>query len=153
MLIPIGALLAAEAGSEVTGIDRGPGLLVGTIGLVLLVVGIWLDVGSDGPTYWNGSSSGHAAGLLLLVLVVASAALIGAAAHSTRRVGYPAVLVAAATFGFSEVAFVSAAFGDFGSMGAGAWIEACGGVLLLGGIVAPQLVGSSAPAPAPAHAG
>ena len=57
------------------------------------------------------------------------------------------------TFGFSEVAFVSAAFGDFGSMGAGAWIEACGSVLLLGGIVAPQLVGSSAPAPAPAHAG
>ena len=53
------------------------------------------------------------------------------------------------TFGYSEVAFVSAAFGDFGSMGAGAWIEAAGGVLLLGGIVVPQVVGSSGPAPRP----
>jgi hypothetical protein len=151
VLIPIGALLVAEG--EESAIDRGPGLLVGTVGLVLLVVGIWLDVGSDGPTYWNLSSSGHAAGLLLIALVAASALLIGAAAHSRRRLGYPAALVASATFGFSEVALVSAAFGAFGSLGAGAWIEACGGFLLLGGIVLPQLAGSSTPAPTPAHAG
>ena len=60
-------------GARAPRIDRGPGLLAGTVGLVLVAVGIWLDFGTTGPTYWNISSSGHALGLLLVVLVVADA--------------------------------------------------------------------------------
>ena len=114
-------------------IDRGPGLLVATVGLVLIAVGIWLDVGRHGQSYWNASSSGHAVGLLLIVLVVTNAVLLAAAAHSSARVGPSlVVLVAAATFGFVVSASSSPRSSDFGTLGAGAWVEAAGGTLLLG---------------------
>jgi hypothetical protein len=153
-LIPIGALVAFAAEgtpSAATPIDRGPGLLVATIGLVLLTVGIWLDVGRIGPTYWNAASSGHAVGLVLIVLVVADTVLIAAAAHSSLRVGDLAVLAAAATFGFAAFVVIAAAFDDFATVGAGGWVEAVGGVLLLGGVMLPRLVrwGSPTPAAAP----
>lgn len=149
LLVPAGALVTASRDDQIR-IERGPGLLAGTAGLALMVAGTWLDAGSGGPSYWNLSSSGHAAGLLLLVLVAVSGLLTGAAAHTTPRLGYAAVLAAAITFGYAEVGVVSAAFGDFGSMGAGAWLEAAGSLLLLGGIVVPQVVRRAAPAPHPA---
>ena len=149
ILVPGGALVTATRDEQIR-IERGPGLLAGTAGLVLMIAGTWLDAVSDGPSYWNLSSSGHAAGLLLLVLVAASALLTGAAAHTRPQLGYAAVLVTAITFGYAEVGAVSAAFGDFGSMGAGAWLEATGGLLLLGGIIAPQAVRRPAPAAQPA---
>jgi hypothetical protein len=154
-LIPLGALLvlAAEGTAARTpAVGRGPSLLIATVGLVLVAVGIWLDLGSDGPTYWNASSSGHAAGLLLIVLVLADSALLAGAAHSSARVGDVVVLAAAATFGFTVFAVVAGAFDDFGTLGAGAWIEACGGVLLLGGGVLPQLLRSRAATPEAAPA-
>ena len=137
-LIPIGCLLVfATDGTAASApaIERGPGLLVSTVGLVLVAVGIWLDAGSDGPTYWDASSSGHALAVVLLVLVVADAALIAAAAYPAVQTGHLALLAAAVTFGYTVFVVVNAAFGDFGTVGAGGWIEACGGVLLLGGFV------------------
>lgn len=142
-LIPLGALLvfaAEETPVMAPAVDRGPGLLVATVGLVLVAVGIWLDLGREGPTYWNASSSGHALGLLLIVLVLADAGALAALAHSSARVAELAVLVASATFGFTVFGVVAAAFDDFGTLGAGAWIEAAGGMLLLAGVVLPQLV-------------
>ena len=142
VLIPIGYLVIWSAELEGEEADvrntRSIGLPVSTVGLVLIAVGIWLDIGSHGPTYWNLSSSGHAAGLLMIVLVVLNALLIGGQAHTSFRAGNLDVLVAAATFGYVEVAWINAAFGGFGSLGAGAWIEACGGVLLLVGVLAPR---------------
>ena len=149
-LIPIGALIVLTTEgtrNSSARIDRGPGLLAATVGLVLIAVGIWLDVGRHGQSYWNASSSGHAVGLLLIVLVVTNAVLLAAAAHSSAPVGHGLVLVAAATFGFVVSALVIAAFGAFGTLGAGAWVEAAGGTLLLVGVVLPQLVRSGAAAP------
>jgi len=147
-LIPIGAgLVLAAEGTAGARISRGPGLLLATAGLVLVSVGIWLDLGSGGPTYWNASSSGHAAGLVLIVLVVADALLLAAAAHSSMRTGDAAGLAAAVTFGFTWFVVVAAAFGDFSSVGTGAWIEAAGGALLLAGAVLPRLVRRETAAP------
>jgi hypothetical protein len=42
---------------------------------------------------------------------------------------------------------VAAAFDDFATLGAGAWIEAAGGVLLLGGVVLPRLIRSRTAVP------
>jgi hypothetical protein len=144
-LIPLGALLvfaAEETPVKAPAVDRGPGLLVATVGLVLVAVGIWLDLGREGPTYWNASSSGHALGLLLIVLVLADAGALAASAHSSARVAELLVLAASATFGFTVFALVAGAFDDFGTLGAGAWIQAAGGILLLGGAVLPRLVRS-----------
>jgi hypothetical protein len=148
-LIPLGALLvfAAEgAPTKTPAVGRGPSLLVATVGLVLVAVGIWLELGHGGPTYWNASSSGHAAGLLLILLVLADSALLAGAAHSSARVGDLVVLTAAATFGFTVFAVVAGAFDDFGTLGAGAWVEACGGALLLGGVGLPRLLRHGSPA-------
>ena len=90
-LIPIGALIVLTTEgtrNSSARIDRGPGLLAATVGLVLIAVGIWLDVGRHGQSYWNASSSGHAVGLLLIVLVVTNAVLLAAAAHSSAPVGH-----------------------------------------------------------------
>jgi hypothetical protein len=148
-LIPLGALVVVGADGRAIStpaVDRGPGLLVGTVGLVLVAVGIWLDLGRDGPSYWNASSSGHALGLLLIVLVLADAGALAAAAHSSARVAEVTVLAASATFGFTIFAVVAGAFDDLGTLGAGAWVEAAGGILLLVGVVVPQLVRSRASA-------
>jgi len=155
-LMPIGCLLVFAAGggaAPAPAIDRGPGLLVGTVGLVLVAVGIWLDIGSDGPTYWGASSSGHAVGIVLIVLVVVDAVLIAAAAHSSMQTGDLALLAAAVTFGYATFVVVGAAFDDFASLGPGGWIEACGGVLLLGGVVLARFSRSRSPAPAAVPAG
>jgi hypothetical protein len=149
-LIPIGALVvfvAEPTRATAAHLDKGPGLLVATVGLVLVAVGIWLDLGRSGPTYWNTSSSGHAVGLLLIVLVVADAPLIAAAAHSSLRVGSLAILAAAVTFGLTVFVVVAAAFDDFATVGAGGWVEAIGGTLLLAGVVLPQLVRTRSAAP------
>ena len=84
VLIPAGALLTSRVDEQIR-IERDLGLLTATAGLVLVAAGIWLDASSDGPSYWNLSSSGHAVGLLMLVLVAGTALLVGAAAHVRPR--------------------------------------------------------------------
>lgn len=158
VLIPVGALVvwAAEKPAAPHVHDtRSVGLLVSTVGLALITIGVWFNIGTHGPTYWHLASSGHAAGLLMLVLVVANALLIGAPAHSSMTAGNLDVLVAATTFGYVEVAWISAAFNGFGSLGAGSWLEACGGLLLIVGVLVPRsawvrelaAAGSGSPAP------
>ena len=115
-------------------------------------MGIWFDWSSIGPTYWSLSSSGHALGLLLIVLVVADALLLAAAAHSSVGFAGAAVLAAAVTFGLSVFVVVGAAFDSFGAVGAGAWIQAAGGTLLLAGVVLPRFVRPGSTASAAAQA-
>jgi hypothetical protein len=116
----------------------------------LAVAGVWLDVADGGPTYWNASSSGHALGILTLLLVALNVLLLAAPAGVPAvQVANLDVLVGAATIGFVEAGVVSTAFESFGSLGAGAWLEACAGVFLLAGLPRLRAAGV-APAPAPA---
>jgi hypothetical protein len=147
-LIPIGAVVV-WAGRE-PGHATAPrpdrslgalGLPLASAGLALAVAGIWLDVASNGPTYWNASSSGHAVGILMLLLAALNAVLLAASSFASAL--NLDLLVAAITVGFVEAGLVSTAFGDFGALGAGGWLEACAGALLLAGVLG--LGGAAAP--------
>ena len=147
VLIPIGYLVIAatehrdeEAEARNT---RGPGLLISTVGLVLIVASIWLDAGRHGPSYWNLAFSGHAVGLLMIILVILNAALLAGQAHASLRTRNVEVLVAATTFGYVEFVVINAAFNVFGTLGPGAWLAACGGVLLAVGVLVPRFAGST----------
>ncbi len=109
VLIPIGALViwigSTEPGSSRSARPASPlaglGFPVALAGLVLAVVGIWLEAVDGGSTYWNIASSGHAVGILMLLLVVLNAVLVaGPALGPIPTLGNLDVLVAAATFGF-----------------------------------------------------
>ena len=139
VLIPLGLLTASWSEERPAhsrqDLRRGAGLPVCTLALALLVAGIWLDANSAGQSYWNLSSSGHAVGIVMLVLVALNVVLLGGPAHlAMPDLGDLDVLVAATTFGFVEVGLVSTAFEDFGSLGAGGWLEACAGVMLIVGV-------------------
>jgi hypothetical protein len=149
VLIPVGYLLvrmdpahghAAPARGAPTA-DRATALTLG--GLVLVVVGVWLDVDNGGPSYW---SSSHTLGLLILLLAAANLFSLW---RGPADIG---VLVAATTFGVVVYAWVYHAFEDLGSLGPGGWIEAIGGVVLLAGVVDARRTATalSAAAPAPA---
>jgi len=151
-LIPIGYAMVwkAEGGHAATGPSRHQAkdlnLLFTTVGLVLIVVGVWLKTGNGGPTYWDASKT---LGLLMLLLAVANA-LLAVRAPATSDA---ALIVAAITFGLVEFGLIESAFEDFGSLGAGGWIEAIGGVLVMGSlIVARRAALGTAPAVAPAPA-
>jgi hypothetical protein len=125
---------------------KAPGVTLATIGaaigLVLIVIGIWSKV-SDGmsATYWNASYSGHALGLLLLVLAIASALLIVVAANARNaELADLALIVSAITVAMAISQGVGDAFGDFGDLGTGAWIELIGGLVLLLSLIAPRVV-------------
>ena len=160
VLIPVGALVvwSAEKPEQADVQDtRSVGLLVSTVGLALITIGIWFDIGTHGPTYWGLASSAHAVGLLMLVLVVLNALLIGGPAHSSFAAGSLDVLVAAITFGYVEYVWIAAAFTGFGTLGAGAWLVTCGGLLLMVGVLVPRfawvrgLAAAGAGSPAPSQ--
>jgi hypothetical protein len=125
-LIPFGVVAASAEPSTPGG--RGLGDAIGLLGVVLLLVGIWLPFESGGASYWNASSSGHALGLLMLLLAVVDLALLVAPGLADLR-----VIAAAMTFGLLAAAVILAAFDQLGTLGAGAWLEACAGALILVG--------------------
>jgi hypothetical protein len=148
VLIPIGLAISRAgehegASSPKAAWSPGLGSVATLAGLVLVVVGIWLDAGDGGPTYWSLSASGHALGILMLVLVALTALAVLASPTSDT-----ALVLAATTFGLVEAQLVANAFREFGLMGIGAWIEACAGVVLLLGVVASR---AAARKPAAAH--
>lgn len=139
LAIPIGGHLMRAARDEsdprVLALD-GLGAPAVSLALVLLVGGIWFDASRDGTTYWNVASSGHAVGVVTLVLAAANVlALVAPSLATGLRSGELAVVIAAATFGYAESGVVTTAFEDFGTLGAGAWIEAAAGALLLTGVL------------------
>jgi hypothetical protein len=133
-LIPIGLLVLKRdrahaptrpARSSVEASD--PGLLVALGGIVLIVVGIWFAVDDGGPSFW---SSSHTLGILMLLLAALNLLLL------TRGGSDGALLWACVTFGLVVYPWVDHAFEKFGSLGSGGWLEAFGGLLLLGGVAA-----------------
>lgn len=125
---------------------KAPGVTLATVaaaaGLILIVIGIWLKL-SDGSgyTYWNASSSGHALGLLLLILAIVSAVLIAVAANTRKaELADLALIVSGITVGVAISQTVGEAFNQFGDMGAGAWLELVGGLILLLSLIAARVV-------------
>jgi hypothetical protein len=152
ILIPIGALIVRSTESKPAAeATSSPGIglaqLAAAVGLVLIVIGIWLPAGSgdNDASYWNVS---HTLGALMLLLVVLNVLFIGATLFSTVAAADLALLVAATTFGLVEANWIVSAFEDFGTMGAGAWLQTIGGVFLVLGVAAVH----RAAEPAPAHA-
>lgn len=150
VLIPVGywMLRADEAGhapalasSSRPTLDANLALVL--VGLVLVVVGVWLDAFDGSESFWSRSIP---LGLLMLVLAALNALLAawGAAASDTG------VLVAATTFGLVEFAWVTTAFEQFDQLGAGGWVEAFGGLFLLVGVLAARRAAAAVPSAAAA---
>lgn len=159
LLVPIGAFVSSGRGLSLSSPRRAPhvpGLLVALAGIVLVVAGIWPDADSGGDSFWSFASSGHAVGILLLLLAALNVVLLfGPALRPMPALGDLDLVVAAATFGFVEAGLITTAFEEFGSLGAGAWLEACAGFLLLAGVlwlrrpdVEPAETAASTPSPA-----
>jgi hypothetical protein len=124
VLIPVGVVFAEPA--EPSPRSRGLREAIGLLGIVLLVVGIWLPFESGGPSAWNESASGHALGLLMLLLAVLDALLLVVTGLADLQ-----LMVAAASFGLLAAPVIISAFDQLGTLGAGAWLQACAGVLIL----------------------
>ena len=152
ILIPVGLLVVRAAGHgepaspPPPASPTSPQFALAISGVVLLAVGIWLPVISDHASFWNLSFSGHALGILLLIAVVANAAALLGVGAFTRGT----LLIACATFGLTAAAWLTEAFSHLDSLGSGGWIEAVGGLLLIGGVVAMRLGGATAPDALPA---
>jgi hypothetical protein len=139
VLIPVGVIFAEPLAPSTR--DRGLGDALGLLGIALLLIGIWLPFESGGPSAWNESSSGHALGLLMLLFAVLDAVLLVAPGLADLQ-----LLTAAATFGLLGAAVIISAFDRLGTLGAGAWLEACAGVLILVGATGPPALARYAPA-------
>ncbi len=93
-------------------------------------------------------------GILMLLLVLLTAVLSAAMVRSAPGAADLALLVAATTFGLVAQTWIHAAFEDFGRLGAGSWLLAIGGLVLIGGVAAirravrPTYAPEAIPAPA-----
>jgi len=106
------------------------------VGRICCIVAIWLTA-EIGASYWNLLDQGRALPALMLVLVIGGA-LLGMAttfgASPTRVTADGTLILAAVTFGLYGGEVIQSAFGDFGSLGTGAWLGAAGGLVLLLGV-------------------
>lgn len=140
VLIPVGAVIVRVAEHDKGAARapaardlRGPAMLPA---IALIAVGIWLPIESGGPSYWDASFSGHALGILMALAVVA---LLVAIAMPRRLPADALDYVAAATFGLVEAEFVHAAFNNMSVLGSGGWLEAAGGLVMFGAVIAGRL--------------
>ncbi len=117
-------------GASSTPAGASPAALAAGLGIALVFPGIFLDA-SAGQSYWQGPF-GHSLGILMLILAVAAALAWAAtfAGAGTRGLDAAVTLVLLGLVAFVPV---GAAFGDFGSLDAGAWIAFAGGILAAGG--------------------
>jgi hypothetical protein len=103
------------------------------LGIALVFPGTFLDATSSGDSYWSSAGIGHSLGILLLILAVGAAVSWAAevAGVGTRGLdqAFPLVLL-----GYVSFFPVGAAFGDFGTLDAGAWLAFAGGILAAGGV-------------------
>jgi len=132
-LIVIGAgsaYLASGGASDTPAGLAGPSLAAG-LGIALVFPGIFID-SLAGTSYWSNPGLGHSLGIVLLILVIASGLAWAAAVTGRRARGLDQALTLV-LLGLLAVYPVGAAFGDFGSLDAGAWIAFAGAILAAGG--------------------
>jgi hypothetical protein len=146
VLIPLGYVLvrtehphvaAAPLAPSLQTLGRGRTLALG--GILMVVVSIWLEIDDGDTSYWNAS---HTLGILILLLAGANVYFL---LRGPADVG---VLVAAGTFGLVVYPWVYHAFERLGTLHAGGWLAAIGGLALLVGVVDAQR--TTAPAAAAA---
>jgi hypothetical protein len=142
------AAAAPPATTNATAALRDPKAAIAIAGVILLAAGIWLPVVTNGPSFWNGSFSGHALGIVLLIATLANAvALLGPLVSRIAVSPDATLLLAAGTFGLVAASWLQYAFSHLGSLGTGSWVEAVGGLLLIVGVLATRL-GAARRAPA-----
>lgn len=134
-LIPLGLWLSLSSRPRQV---RRPDLALAVpaiVGRVCCIVAIWLTATSR-QSYWDLTDAGRALPSLMLLLVIGGAAL-GAATmlvSTTRVTADGALILAAITFGLYAAEVIGVAFNGFGALGAGAWLGAAGGLVLLVGV-------------------
>jgi hypothetical protein len=141
VLIPVGAVIVRVAEHDKGAAQapraprdlRGPAMLPA---IALIAVGIWLPIESGGSSYWDASVSGHALGIVMALAVVV---LLVAIALPRRLPADALDYVAAATFGLVEAEFVHSAFNNLSVLGSGGWLEAAGGIVMFGAVIAGRL--------------
>jgi hypothetical protein len=139
LAVAAGALIVIGAGASylMSGAmrDTPAGLsreaLVSGVGIALVFPGIFLDAG-NGNNYWDLGPFGRSLGIVMLILAIAAGLLwaAGVAGTGTRGLDQAVTLVLLGLVGFIPI---GAAFGDFGSLGSGAWLALAGAVLAAGG--------------------
>ena len=132
-LIPLGLWLSLSARSGPLTRTRIEVAAPAIAGRVLCIVAIWLTAESGvGITYWNLIDRGRALPSLMLLLVLGGAALGVSTLVAPARFAVDGVLIlGAVTFGLYGFEVIQSAFDDFGNLGAGAWLGAAGGTVLL----------------------
>jgi hypothetical protein len=139
VLIVAGVVLTALTGREAretpAGLSRTA--LLTALGIVLVFPGIFVDATTDGDSYWSSVGIGHSLGICLLVVAALSGAAWAArvAGFPLRGLDWPVMLV---MLGFVSFFPVGAAFGEFGTLDAGAWLAFSGGILAAGGVWAAR---------------
>lgn len=148
-LVPIGVIVAAtaegraEPGPRLIFDVRDPRTLIGLVGCGLVLGGIWLPMANEGASFWNVSFSGHTLGLLMLLLALLNTVLL-----ALPRLRLMRIVVAGATFGLVAAELILSAFEELGTLGSGAWLEACAGLLLVVATAWPAVGRAAYEAPA-----
>jgi len=146
-------LTTATRGRTATPSTLPLGRGLAALGLVLVLIGMWLDVDDSGGSYWNSAGAGHSLGAAFLILVAVAAVGLGAGYTMGNRaadlIGAAAVFM---LFGLALFVPVGSAFNDLGNLRAGAWLCFVGAVLAATGTrmslqEAPATRTTTAPAP------
>ena len=148
IMIGIATIYAVAGRPASTPAGTTSGSLAAAVGVALVFPATFLD-SLAGASYWSFGTSGHALGIVLLVLAIASGLVWAAAVSGTATWGLDQALTLV-LLGLLAVLPVGAAFGDFGSLEAGAWLGLAAGVLAAGGTWAAR--GGQLPHAAPAPA-
>jgi len=137
ILIALGAAVSMLAAGSIRSTPAGLSqpAIVAAIGIVLVFPAIFIDA-SNSQSYWDGPL-GHSLGIVMLILAIAAALLWVASYTGLGTYGLDAA-VTLILLGLVAFVPIGAAFNDFGSLDAGAWLALAGGILAAGGIWAAR---------------
>jgi hypothetical protein len=133
-LIVIGAGISSLVSGAVEETPSGVSApsLVAAAGVALVFPGIFLDLTSDGDSYWSFPGSRHSLGILLLIVAIACALAWAASIVGIRTRGLDLALCLV-LLGCVSYFPVSSAFDGFGTIEVGGWLALAGAVLAAGG--------------------
>jgi hypothetical protein len=148
IMIGVAAMYLAAERPASTPAGTTSGSLAAALGVALVFPAIFVD-SLQGASYWTFGAFGHSIGIVLLIIAIACGLVWAAAVAGTPTSGIDQALTLV-LLGLLAVLPVGAAFGDFGSLDAGAWLGLAGGILAAGGTWSARggRIPYAAPAPA-----